>query len=191
MCCIVRHVLVVQEAFSKTRRLEVRLTCCVSCGMMWALRPVMVLCVQESSFLMLSPDFNGNNNVVIFMSQEDDEEITRCGQFRRCTVVVVFLFWAVFIVVFVCLKNITVSHEGLDLCVQCRFVSVFRCRASALEQQSCLNHKCSKGCHFTRTRWPPHKCHSKAQHDLGALFMVSSVHFFRVFRFLAEQADQV
>ena len=48
---------------------------------------------------MPPPDFNRNNKVVISMSQDENAEITQCGQFRRCTVVVVFLFWAVFIVV--------------------------------------------------------------------------------------------
>ena len=37
--------------------------------------------------------------VVITISHEENEEITWCGQFRRCTMVVVFLFWAVFIAV--------------------------------------------------------------------------------------------
>ena len=82
----------------------VRLTCGVSCGMMWAhagpLRPVMVLCEQENSFSMPSLDFNGNNKVVISISQEENEEITQFGQSRRFIVVVVFLFWPVFFVVF-------------------------------------------------------------------------------------------
>ena len=62
-------------------------------------RPVMVLCVQESSFSMLSMDLNGNNKVVFSVSQDENGEITKCGQFRRCTVVVVLLFWSVLIVV--------------------------------------------------------------------------------------------
>ena len=47
---------------------------------------------------------------------------------------------------FVCLKSIIVNHEGLDLCV----VSVFRCRAIAVEQQACFDNKCSKRCHCAR-----------------------------------------
>ena len=62
-------------------------------------RPVMVLCAQESSFSMLSIDLNGKCKVVISMSQDENEEITQFEQSRRFTVVVVFLFWAVFIVV--------------------------------------------------------------------------------------------
>ena len=58
---------------------------------------------------MLSLGLIGKCNVVISMSQDENEEITQFGQSRRFTVVVVFLFWAVFIVVFVCLKSITVS----------------------------------------------------------------------------------
>ena len=64
---------------------------------------------------MPSPDFNGNNKVVISMSQDENEENTQFGQSRRFTVVVVFLFWTVFFVVFVCLKSITVGHEGLGV----------------------------------------------------------------------------
>ena len=48
---------------------------------------------------MLSIDLNGNNKVVFSVSQDENGEITKCGQFRRCTVAVVFFFWAVFIVV--------------------------------------------------------------------------------------------
>ena len=64
---------------------------------------------------MPSLDLNGDNKVVISMSQDENEAITQFGQSRRFTVVVVFLFWPVFFVVLVCLKSITVSHEGFGV----------------------------------------------------------------------------
>ena len=41
-------------------------------------RPVMVFCVQESLFSMPSMDLNGNNKVVISVSQDENEAITQC-----------------------------------------------------------------------------------------------------------------
>ena len=64
---------------------------------------------------MLSLDLIGNNKVLISMSQDENEEITQFGQSRRFIVVVVFLFWPVFFVVFVCLKSIIVNHEGFGV----------------------------------------------------------------------------
>ena len=101
---------------------------------------------------MLSLDLNGNNKVVIFMSQDENEEMTQFGQSRRFTVVVVFLFWPVFSLFFVCLKSITVSHEGLGVGVfnVVFFFLDFQCRAIAFEQEAFFDHKCSKRCHCTR-----------------------------------------
>ena len=107
---------------------------------------------------MLLIDLNGNNKFVFSVSHDENGELLSVDSFVvACCVVVLGSIHCGF----VCLKSIAVNDEGLDLCVRCRFVSVFRCRAIALEQQACFDHKCSK------------RCHSTAQHGLGALLILS------------------
>ena len=172
-----------------------RLTCGVSCGMMWAhagpLRPVMVLCEQEGSFSMLSLDLNGNHKVVISMFQDENEEITQFGQSRRFMVVVVFLFWPVFSLFFVCLKSITVSHEGLG-------VGVFNVVLFWISNVGQLR---SNRKLFSTTSAPSDAIARDALAAAHVSFdgaarpwcVISFVIFFflRVFRFCVDQGDQV
>ena len=151
----------------------------------------MVLCVPEGSFSMPSLDLNGNNKVVISMSQDENEEITQFGQSRRFIVVVVFLFWPVFSLVFVCLKSITVSHEGLGVGV---FNVVLFWISNAAQLRS--NRKL-----FSIISAPSDAI---ARHALAAaqvsfdsavrpwcLFHLVIVRYLRVFQFCVDQGDQV
>ena len=99
---------------------------------------------------MPSLDLNGNNKVVISMSQDENEEITPSldslvvSQWLLCSCFGQYSLW------FLCLKSITVGHEGFGVGV---FNVVLFWISNAVQLRSnrklFFDHKCSKRCHCT------------------------------------------